>query len=90
MFPEWTDAALERKWTDWDDRHGCNCGYTKCRFANARPEPVFRYFSKAIALVSLVNSITATKRHGRSVAVCRDPPVLCVSKRLATSEVSPE
>lgn len=48
----------------------------KCRFANARPEPDFRYFSKTAALDSDANSIEATSRHGLNVAVCWDPPLL--------------
>ncbi len=63
--------------------------YTKCRFANARPEPVFKYFSKAIALASVAKSRETTSAHGRSVDVCRDPPALCVASRDPTSLVSP-
>src|SRR5438128_3054262 len=39
----------------------------KCRFANARPEPDFRYFSKATASRSLENSMTTMRDHGRPV-----------------------
>lgn len=50
--------------------------YTKCRFASARPEPVFKYFSNVTALDSLANSDIPIRRHGRCAAVCREPPEL--------------
>lgn len=61
----------------------------KCRFANARPEPDFRYFSKTAALDSDANSMEATSPHGLRAAVCWDPPLLWVTSRLRTSEVRP-
>jgi hypothetical protein len=39
--------------------------YTKCRFENARPEPVLRYCSNAAALSTLTNVVNATSDHGR-------------------------
>ena len=39
----------------------------KCRFANARPEPDFRCFSKTAALDSDANSMEATRPQGSGV-----------------------
>ena len=50
--------------------------HTKWRFAKARPEPLFRYFSNATALEWLANSNETINRQGRCRAVCRDPPEL--------------
>jgi hypothetical protein len=49
---------------------------TKWRFANARPEPVFRYVSNATALDWFANSTETINRQGRLRAVCCDPPEL--------------
>jgi hypothetical protein len=43
--------------------------HTKCFFENARPEPVFKYFSNARALSTFENSIVATTDHGRKRVV---------------------
>ena len=56
---------------------------------HARPEPDFRYFSKAMALGSLANSIDAIRRHGRSLAGSFEPPELCTPSRRCTSSVIP-
>jgi hypothetical protein len=56
-------AKTEKIWNSRLAPHSTD--YTKCFFANARPEPVFRYFSNATALVSFVNSTATTKSHGR-------------------------
>ncbi len=66
-----------------------DCFHHKCLFANARPEPDFRYCSKAAALPLSSNRTTATILHGRNVAVCADPPELWFSKRLLRSSVMP-
>lgn len=63
--------------------------YTKCRFANARPDPVLRYRSNATAPRSSRNSIEATSSHGRSLAVCVEPPELWTFNRDPTSLVNP-
>lgn len=42
---------------------------SKWRFANARPEPDFRYRSNRTARVSSENSMTTWNRHGRREAV---------------------
>src|SRR5918993_3345223 len=60
---------------------GARCSmpaYLKCRFANARPEPDFRYLSKATALDPLLNSSATTSSHGLNAQVCCDPPELWV------------
>ncbi len=61
----------------------------KCRAANARPDPLFRYFSKRIACCSAGNSITTTKAHGRRATVCPQGPWLCHSRRRSGSLVMP-
>jgi hypothetical protein len=43
---------------------------TKWRLAKARPDPVFKYFSKAVALIWVANSNDTIKRQGRYCAVC--------------------
>ena len=63
--------------------------HQKWRLANARPEPVLRYCSNRVAHLWLANSMAATSCHGRSGAVCMDPPRLCVSSRCCTSLVMP-
>ena len=61
----------------------------KCRSANARPEPDFRYASNALAVLVDANSIDATSVHGRPVAVWLDSPRLCAATRAWTSDVRP-
>ena len=46
----------------------------KCRFANPRPEPDFRYFSKRRAAFSVGNSIETTSDHGRYETVWPEGP----------------
>jgi hypothetical protein len=41
----------------------------KCRFANTRPEPDFKYFSNCTAALSVGNSIETTSDHGRWLTV---------------------
>ena len=53
----------------------------KCRFANARPEPDFKYFSKRTAACWLGNSIMTTSDHGRNRTVCPHLPSLCHPRR---------
>jgi hypothetical protein len=67
----------------------CAPDHTKCRWANARPEPVLRYFSNATALDSVANSSDTTSRHGRCGAVYEEPPELCVLRRWWMSHVIP-
>jgi hypothetical protein len=64
--------------------------YAKCFFANARPEPLLRYFSKATALAPVLNCIETTSCHGRSMRVCCEPPELCVASLFSISPVRPE
>ncbi len=45
--------------------------YTKWRFANALPEPLFKYFSKRMADDSWANSMAATTVQGANSAVYR-------------------
>jgi len=61
----------------------------KCRFANARPDPDFRYCSKLTASRSLANFIVTMSDHGRFESVWPDGPWLCHSSRLSTSFVMP-
>lgn len=61
----------------------------KCRCANARPDPDFRYASKALAASADANWIATTSRHGRPVEVWRESPRLCASRRAQTLRVSP-
>ena len=61
------------------------CFHVKCFFANARPEPDFKYFSNAIALDSLLNSSDTTRFHGRSSRVYVELPALCTAILAATS-----
>jgi hypothetical protein len=42
---------------------------SKCRLANARPEPVFKYRSNLIAACSVMNSIVTATSHGLKGAV---------------------
>jgi hypothetical protein len=80
MRPEWTsDLEFRIKLA----------AQMKCRFAKARPEPVFRYFSKATALASVANSSATMSRHGRIAAVCCEPPELWTARRRLTSDVIP-
>lgn len=44
--------------------------YRKCRAAKARPEPDFRYRSKADARAMRSNAIETTTCHGQPDAVC--------------------
>ena len=44
-------------------------GDYRCRRENSRPEPVFRYFSKALAFAFDLNAIAVSMRHGRHLAV---------------------
>ena len=61
----------------------------KCRIANARPEPDFKYRSNATARASSSKRITTTKRHGLCLAVCGTSPTLCLTKRSPKSAVMP-
>lgn len=61
----------------------------KCRLANARPDPDFRYASKALAASVVEKSIATSSRHGRPVVVCRESPRLCAARRAPTSLVRP-
>ncbi len=61
----------------------------KCRFANARPEPVFRYRSNRPAVLASANSSTTTTDHGRCWTVTPDGPELCQASRRVTSLVRP-
>jgi hypothetical protein len=63
--------------------------YQKCLFANAWPEPDFRYFSKAWAFRLFSKQIATTIRQGRNFAVCGDLPALWFFKRRFRSVVSP-
>src|SRR5262245_47864962 len=77
----------------WDEFHnwlvseadsGCvlsTLGHGKCRFANARPEPDFKYRSNSNALCSVLNSIDTTTLQGRSRAVSVFWPALCHRSR---------
>jgi hypothetical protein len=44
-------------------------GDQKCRLENYRPEPLFRYSSKAIAFSSLQKAMAVSICHGRNLAV---------------------
>ena len=46
----------------------------RCRRENSRPEPVFRYFSKALAFAFDLNAIAVPMRHGRHLAVYMHVP----------------
>jgi site-specific DNA recombinase len=48
----------------------------KCRFANARPDPDFRYRSNSIARLSSGSSMVTWRCHGRWRAVCGQRPAL--------------
>ena len=50
------------------------CVHKKCRFTNARPDPDFRYFSKAMAVFSRGKAKYATRIQGRNFAVWGDRP----------------
>jgi hypothetical protein len=51
--------------------------YGKCRLANARPDPDFRYRSNALAASTVSNSIEAITLHGRQRTVEAFCPALC-------------
>src|SRR3990172_13001696 len=55
--------------------------YPSLLFANARPEALFRYRSKAIAFSSLENARYATKRHGLYGSMWRFPRVMSFDPR---------
>lgn len=61
----------------------------KCRRANARPDPDFRYSSNAFAASGTANSMATSSRHGRPVAVWRESPRLCAASRAQTFAVTP-
>ena len=61
----------------------------KCRRANSRPEPVFKYRSNSIAGASSSNSITTSVLQGRWRAVCGDNPSLCAASLARGSDVMP-
>ena len=63
--------------------------YQKCLFANAWPDPDFRYFSKAWAFRLSSKRIATTIRQGWNFAVCGDLPTLWFFKRRFRSVVSP-
>ena len=46
----------------------------RCRRENSRPEPVFRYFSNALAFAFDRNAIAVSMRHGRHLAVYMHVP----------------
>ena len=56
---------------------------SKCRLANARPEPDLRQRSKRIARDSSENAMTTCRRHGRCRAECGHRPALWSSTRAA-------
>ena len=64
--------------------------HLKCRFANARPEPDFKYCSNFTARSRVANSTAATNFHGRPDAVCGDMPALCAAILSSTFAVKPE
>ena len=51
-----------------------NGNHSKWRFANARPDPVFRYRSKRVAVRSSSNCSATTSCHGLNGAVELDEP----------------
>ena len=61
----------------------------KWRRANSRPEPVFKYRSKARAGASSSNSRTTSVLQGRCGAVWVESPLLWASSRRPTSDVTP-
>ena len=64
-------------------------GYAKCRLANARPEPDFRWRSNRTAVPSSRNSMTTWRSHGPREAVCVHSPRLWACRRALTSAVRP-
>jgi hypothetical protein len=46
----------------------------RCRRQNSRSEPVFRYFSKALAFAFDLNAIAVSMRYGRRLAVYMHVP----------------
>ena len=77
---EWSDIDLERRQigvrdSDWRGRF--QSARPKCRAANARPDPDFRYFSKRTASFSVGNDRDTTTDHGRFDKVWPQGPWLC-------------
>ncbi len=58
-------------------REPLHCTSAKWRFANARPDPDFRYFSKRTASRSVANSLETTIDQGRCRTVWPQRPPLC-------------
>lgn len=75
--------------------HGCSTStsadqiWRKCRLANSRPDPVFRYRSNSSADFSSSNSIITSVFHGRCSAVWGERPALCAINRATGSDVTP-
>lgn len=68
---------------------GGTAAQSKCRLANARPEPDFRNRSNAHACASSGNSMRTWSCHGRYLRVCAHTPALCAARRVVTSDVEP-
>jgi hypothetical protein len=64
------EFGISRKTGNIYDRYKDNgATHLRWRFANAEPEPDFRYRSNATARSSSANSMTTSSRQGRPVAV---------------------
>ena len=86
--PRWADARGSDRSADrdWGSQ---TSGLPKCRLANARPDPVFRYRSKCPAVVASANSSATTTDHGLWCTVTPEGPELCHTSRRVTSLVRP-
>lgn len=71
------------------DELNCPKFHQKCLFANAWPEPDFRYFSNDSALRSLTNRKATTICQGAYLTVYGEWPELCSLKRFCKSVVIP-
>lgn len=56
-------------------------GARKCRRAKARPDPDFKYASKAFAASTVADAMATSSRQGRPVEVCLESPRLCAARR---------
>ena len=67
-------------------RRFCSC---KCLFANARPDPPFKYLSNRSARGLWGNATYVTRSQGLNLLVWIDFPALCSLKRFRRSLVEP-
>ena len=68
---------------------GAGAKYQNRFFANARPDPDFRYFSNAIARCSSLNATWVLIRQGPYFEVWGTAPALCFANRARKSSVIP-